>query len=261
MEISDLKPPVLFISDAHLGGFSEQENQRIESDLIQLINYCQRNQIQLAILGDLFDYWMEYPDYVPKLGQKLLERFKDYNRKMGPTLYITGNHDNWTRQHFTDLGFLLKHEQVELTINETTLMVLHGDGLKNPDLQLQRPRMHRLLRAPKFIDIYQKVFPPKMGITLMKYFSKLTRTLEWNPNKKDRLNKWAGHQLKATDLDVLICGHDHMPRRKQFTFGTYINLGTFYRHKTMALYNNDAISLVCWESDTQSLKNFDAKDL
>jgi len=261
MEISDLKPPVLFISDVHLGGFSEQKNRRIEADLVQLINYCQRNQIQLAILGDLFDYWMEYPDYVPKIGQRLLNRFKDYNRKMGPTLYITGNHDNWTREHFTDFGFLLKHEQVELTFNETTLMVLHGDGLKDPELQLQRPRMHRLLRDSRFIDTYQKIFPAKLGIRLMKYFSKLTRMLEWNPNDTAKLNRWARRQLKATDLDVVICGHDHIPRRKQFTFGTYINLGTFYRHKTMALYNNDAISLVCWESGTQSLKKFDAKDL
>ncbi|NIU01308.1 MAG: hypothetical protein GWN62_08805, partial [Aliifodinibius sp.] len=101
--------PLLFISDVHLGGFSDNKNERIESELIQLINYCQRNDIHLAVLGDLFDYWMEYPDFVPNLGRKLLDRFESFNKELGPTLYITGNHDNWTRNHLEDRGFYLIH--------------------------------------------------------------------------------------------------------------------------------------------------------
>ena len=60
-----------------------------------------------------------------------------------------------------------------------------------------------------------------------------------------------------SDIEVILTGHDHIPRRKQFPFGTYINLGTFYNHQTMVYYNNDGFSLVCWRPELQTLKKFE----
>ncbi len=129
MDKPSLEQPVLFISDAHLGGFSKEENDRIETELIRLIDYCQTNRIRIAILGDFFDYWMEYPNHVPELGKKLLDRFESFNKEFGPTLYITGNHDNWTRDHLPQRGFYVRHDQYEFSINGKKIMALHGDGL------------------------------------------------------------------------------------------------------------------------------------
>ncbi len=252
-----LQSPVLFVSDAHLGGFSEEENERIESDFIQLINYCQRNQIQLAILGDLFDYWMEYPGVVPDLARHLLDRFESYNNELGPTLYITGNHDNWTLDHLTNRGFYVEHEQHTFTLNGDTIMTLHGDGLADNRYDLKRPFMHQILRNKHFIALFRSLFSPKTGIKLMKYFSRLTRQFDEGPRKADKLNQWAAEQLNDTEIDIILCGHDHIPRQKQFTFGTYINLGTFCHHRTMVYYNNDGISLVNWEPEMQSLTQFE----
>jgi UDP-2,3-diacylglucosamine pyrophosphatase LpxH len=257
MNTPALTAPLLFLSDAHLGGFSESENERVESDLIQLLNYCQRNTIRIAILGDLFDYWMEYPQHVPQVGSRLLERFKEFNNELGPTLFITGNHDNWTRDHLAQIGFYVVDDEYVATVNGQKLMTLHGDGLSDERYNLRRPLMHRFLRDETFIKIYQQILPPRMGIGLMKYFSKITRRLDEGPQKEDKLNEWARQLLEASDLDVVLCGHDHIPRRKQFAFGTYINLGTFYHHQTMAFYNNNHISLVCWEAKKQSLTQFD----
>lgn len=253
MNLPELKPPILFISDVHLGGFSDEKNRSIESELIQLINYCQRNGIRIAILGDLFDYWMEYPNYTPKLGRKLLNRFEQFNNSLGPTLFITGNHDYWTRNYLPECGFYLEHEQYTFSLDDHKIMTLHGDGLSNPSYNLGRPFMHRILRDEQFIKIFQTIFPPRVGITIMKYFSYLTRHLDWNKNKEENLNRWSQNKLANSDIDIILCGHDHIPRKKQFTFGTYINSGSFYKHRTMAFYNNSAISLVKWKVNTQSL--------
>ncbi len=257
MDKPSLRQPILFISDVHLGGFSEADNNRIESELIALIDYCQHNEIRLAILGDLFDYWMEYPNHKPRLGDKLLDRFEDFNKELGPTLYITGNHDNWTREHLTKRGFYLEHEHQTFSINGHKLMALHGDGLSSSQYNLARPFLHRLIRADSFVNFFQTIFPSQMGIKIMKYFSRLTRKMDWGPQKEEKLNKWSEQQLNKSDIDIILCGHDHIPRRKQFPFGTFINLGTFYKHRTMAIYNNDAISLVSWEPASQSLNKFD----
>jgi len=257
MNLPTLEQPMLFLSDAHLGGFSTEENQRIESDLIQLINYCQRNEVRISILGDLFDYWMEYPNHVPEVGKRLLDRFEDFNRALGPTLFITGNHDNWTRDHLRDRGFYLEHEDYFFSLNGKKIMTLHGDGLTDNEHNLERPVTHKLLRNEKFLDIFQRLLSPETGLKTMKYFSRFNRFVEWQSDKSAKLNTWAKEQLKTSDIDFILCGHDHKPRQKQFPFGTYINLGTFYKHKTMAYCNNDVISLVCWEPKTQSLTQFE----
>lgn len=260
MDSPALQPPLLFISDVHLGGFTDTKNARIESELIQLINYCQRNDIRLALLGDLFDYWMEYPGFVPKLGRKLLDRFENFNNQLGPTLYITGNHDNWTRNHLKDRGFYLIHEQYQFSKDDKKILTLHGDGLNDPKYKLRRPLMHRVLRSRRFVKLFQTIFPPQIGNNIMKYFSRITRKMDWDARKEEQLNNWAKHQLKNSDVEVILTGHDHIPRQKQFPFGTYINLGTFYNHRTMAYYNNDGISLVCWKPELQILKQFETKN-
>jgi UDP-2,3-diacylglucosamine pyrophosphatase LpxH len=251
-----VEQPILFISDAHLGGFSEKENKRIETELIQLIEYCEREDIRIAILGDLFDYWMEYPNHIPKVGEKLLDRFDKFNQKMGPTLYITGNHDNWTREHFLDRGFYLEHEQYICSLNGTKMMLLHGDGLSDSTHKLPRPRMHRLLRNEFFLRFYQTLFSSKSGIEVMKYFSRFTRSFNRDEGGK-KLTDWARQKLESTDIDLILCGHDHLPRSKYFPFGTYINLGTFYRHRSMVFYNNGTPSLVFWEHKVESLQKFE----
>lgn len=253
---------MLFISDVHLGGFSEEENTRIEAELIQLLNYCQRKDISIAILGDLFDYWMEYPDTVPKLGKKLLDRFDTFNQAMGSTLYITGNHDNWTRGHLPDRGFKMESEHKILPFQHHNIMVLHGDGVTDEKLKLTRPPMHQLLRSNSFVQLFQTIFPPQTGLKIMKYFSRFTRLIDrgTNTNKVQKLDQWAKQTISQKDIDIIICGHDHIPRQKQFDFGTYINLGTFYRHRTMAYYDKGAISLVCWNPTLQSLKPFNKID-
>lgn len=254
-----LSPPILFVSDAHLGGFSESENARIETELVQLINYCQRNTIQIALLGDLFDYWMEYPSHVPMLGRELLDRFEDYNRTLGPTLYITGNHDNWTRGHLSDRGFHVVSEFVELVLDGKKVMLLHGDGLADASHELKRPFIHRLLRHTGFIKLYQGLLPPSAGLMVMKYVSKTNRRLNSQDNSA-KLTGWARGRLQNSELDLIISGHDHIPRKKQFSFGSYINSGTFFKHRSMVFYNNSSAELVCWKPGMQTLQSFDSTD-
>lgn len=243
----------LFLSDAHLGGFSPEVNQTLEQELIQLVEYCERYEIKIHILGDLFDYWMEYPGQHPSLGEQLLERFERYNRQLGPTLFITGNHDNWTRTHLTDRGFDIEPEYRSLSVGSHNTLLLHGDGLSAAGLNLPRPPMHRLLRNPTFIKYYQKLLSPRLGLLTMKYFSRLNRFFGHFRMDEKKLNKWAESQLKHSEFDVILCGHDHIPREKGFSSGQYLNLGTFYKHRTMGIYTNKTFKIVVWNSKLRSL--------
>ncbi len=242
----------LFLSDVHLGAFSNQKNDQLENDLIDLVQFSIENNIQLHILGDLFDYWMEFKDKVPEMGKRLLHHFSAYNHTFKPATYITGNHDNWTRGHFKNLGFEVIKDYKSLHLGSQKLFLHHGDGLSNPEFGLKRPVYHRLLRHPLFTKAYQTIYSADSGLHLMKQFSNYSRN---NPDENpERLDKWSKQFLKETDYDYVICGHDHFPRVETFSFGTYINLGTFYKDRTVALYTNNRVELVKWDAEK---KQFD----
>lgn len=241
-----------FISDVHLGAFSPKKNRALETDLISFINFCTEKKIHLHVLGDLFDYWMEYPDYIPELGQDVLESFREYNQSFKSATFITGNHDNWTRGYFKDLGFNVTGEYVHLEIEKFKVLLHHGDGLSERDFDLPRPFFHRILRHKFFISLFQSLFPASTGIQIMKSFSSFTR--RENYTYPARLSKWSKTFLNKNPFDVVICGHDHVPRMETFSFGTYINLGTFFEHKTLALYTKGQFKLVVWDGLSNTLK-------
>lgn len=245
----------IFLSDVHLGAFSDEQNRHLESELIRLVDYCESNKIQIHILGDFFDYWMEFPDYIPDLGGAILDRFEKYNRVMGnQTTYITGNHDYWTVSHFEERGFRVEHEYIELDLDHKKTLLCHGDGFTEKRFQLSRPLLHRFLRDPKFITFYKSVLTGKTGIQLMKKFSSFTRDEE--DIDTERLNKWAEFMLENFAYDVIISGHDHVPRKETFTGGTYINPGAFHSYKTVLKYTKGAFKIVTWVDDRNNFKSF-----
>ncbi|MCH2448657.1 MAG: metallophosphoesterase [Gracilimonas sp.] len=243
----------LFISDVHLGAFSSNTNQQIERDLITLIEHCKKERIEINILGDLFDYWMEYPEkgFIPDLGRKVLDAFEEYNRTVTPALFITGNHDNWTFGHFNDRGFDLESNFRLKEIAGKRFLLMHGDGVAAAKIDFPRAAFHKLLRNDTFVRTYQKILSPELGLAAMKAFSSLTRRRD--SHNPEPLNRQAKKIFNKHNLDYIISGHDHVPRMETFSRGSYINLGTFFNHRTMALYNNTGLSLVTWKA---SSKNF-----
>lgn len=245
----------LFLSDVHIGAFEEDADSMIRRDLISLVEYCAIHKIQIHILGDLFDYWMEYPEWHPSLGSNVLEVMEAYNKKVAPINFIMGNHDNWTKGHFEKLGFNVSHEFFEITLGDKRVFLHHGDGLKDPAYHLSRPPFHRILRNKIFVKLYQSLLPPKTGLRLMKAFSDSSKRGDYcDPSI---LDNWSENFLKTTNYDVVISGHDHKPRVLNFKDSTYINLGTFFDHRTVSLYNNGSLELVVWDAAEKTLLPFE----
>lgn len=245
----------LFLSDVHLGAFTNEKDKQLENELIKLIDYCDFRNIQMHILGDLFDYWMEFKNFIPELGRSVLNRFQQYNRgEFRSTTFITGNHDYWTLNHFDEQGFRVEHEYVQIQMDHKNIFLCHGDGLTDHRFQLPRPLLHRILRNDMFIKVYKSIFPGNNGLHVMKKFSSATRDEEYvNPA---RLNEWAKFMLKKFSYDVIITGHDHVPRKETFSNGLYINTGAFHKYKTVAIYKNGAFELVKWDDGKNELEPF-----
>lgn len=241
----------LFLSDVHIGAFEDDTDRHIKKDLTALIEYCGEYSIKIHILGDLFDYWMEYPAWTPTLGKDILKALQLYMKRHGSVNFITGNHDNWTKGYFEKLGFNVTSEFFDIKIGAHRFFLHHGDGLNDVTYKLPRPLMHRLLRNKIFVKLYQTLLPPKFGMKAMQYFSNFSKQRAFcDPSV---LNKWAEEFLKTTEFDYAISGHDHNPRILHFDYGTYINLGTFFDHRTVGYYSGDSLNLVVWDADNKVL--------
>jgi len=239
---------ILFLSDVHLGAHSEVANYKLENQLVGIVDFAENNNFRIVILGDLYDYWMEYPNHQPDVGQRLMQRFNKFHQNDNPpTLYITGNHDCWTCDYHKNLGFDIEHEYRILQAENHTFMVHHGDGLSKPELNLARSTTNNLLRNQTFISGYQKILPAKLGIKGMKYFSKLSRPFDVGSDQKiEVLNAWSKEILTATDIDFILCGHDHRPRTITVNDKKFINTGAFYEDFKVAVYNSYELELVTW---------------
>lgn len=244
----------LFLSDVHFGAFAADKQIRLEKDLISLIQYCKKNNIYLHVLGDLFDYWMEFDNYVPPLGTKILNCFEEYHQTAGKTCYVTGNHDFWTIGHFKQKGFDVYTDYTTLQVNGLTIFLFHGDGVSDTTYNLKRPFLNTLLRKTWFTNIYRFLFSGPAANRLMEKFSAFTRNPEGlNPNQ---LNEWANILLTQYPFDAVFCGHDHIPRMETFNDKFYINCGAFHKDYTLGQYTNTGFDLVKWNSSNKSLTPF-----
>lgn len=241
----------LFLGDLHLGALGGESDRQLEQEAIDLLDYCLEKDLKLLLLGDLFDYWMEYPQDVPRIAPRFREKLSEYNRKTGTTIYITGNHDNWTREYFESIGCLVCNESVQLPIGSRTALLLHGDGLVDPKMNLPRPLWHRILRSTTFVRLYQTLFPSRTGLRIMAAFSAWSR--HGSTESPDRLDRWARETLEIGSHDFVICGHDHTPRIRHWRGGTYINCGAFLTSRTAVRYTNGTPEIVVWNAKRRKL--------
>jgi UDP-2,3-diacylglucosamine pyrophosphatase LpxH len=246
----------LFLSYVHLGAFSEATNKQLEESLIKLLDAAEANRWKIYLLGDLFDYWMEFRNgHKPDLAHRLLERFEAYNRAMGPTLYITGNHDNWTRSYFEEIGFDVEPEYRELNIDDTRIFLHHGDGLTDQRFRFPRPLLHRLLRHPLFLMIYQNILPNALALRLMQWFSNNSRGEElYYGHEIYKHNQWAKWFLSQFDYDAMIFGHDHKARSQSLNQKCFVNCGAYFVGRTLACYTKQKLQLVRWNDHSNHLE-------
>lgn len=241
----------IFISDVHLGGFDSKTNEEVESIFFSVLDWAKKEQYKIHFLGDIFDYWMEFKSgFYPNEFKIVLDELKKIYVYQGPTLYITGNHDNWTLGHFEQLGMEVEKDYQFLELEKNKFLLMHGDGLLQKDGQLKRPLLHRILRNSIFLWFYKNLFKDRTGIKLMHWFSLVNR--KYRPTSaKDaiKLDSWFKTFSDELNVSFILCGHDHNPRTISLNHTKYINLGAFYEHKTFAVYTKSELKLVYWNHE------------
>jgi UDP-2,3-diacylglucosamine hydrolase len=235
-----------FISDAHLGLGSREEERRKESRLIAFLDSIQGNANQLFIVGDLFDAWFEYRTVIVKGFHRLLAKLDEVTERGIAVHYLAGNHDLWMKDFFRDeLGMKTYHHPFETVIDGKKIFVHHGDGLSNNDAG------YRILKKILNNRINIRLFSllhPDIGIRIARSSSRKSRryTSGKDYGEEDGMLAFARTKIEE-GCDIVIMGHRHSPMCRELGHGVYVNLGDWIDHNTYAELSHGRIELKEWK--------------
>lgn len=118
-----------FASDTHLGLTVGDPADREMRFLSFLKGIDPEDTEALYLLGDIFDFWYEYKDVVPKGYTRILARIQDLIDAGVKVCLCPGNHDIWTYHYFEELGIVKREEPFEIEIGGKSFVCAHGDSL------------------------------------------------------------------------------------------------------------------------------------
>ena len=94
MEVSPSKK-IYFLSDFHLGTPDHAGSIAREKIIVQFLESIRTTAAALFIVGDMFDFWFEYRQVVPKGYVRIFGKLAQFTDEGTPVHFFVGNHDMW----------------------------------------------------------------------------------------------------------------------------------------------------------------------
>jgi len=199
----------LFVADCHFHVRRHPDEARRWERFIAWLDEAAGVE-QLVLLGDIFDFWFDYPHFRMK-GYEPLLRALDRVRAAGTRLhFVGGNHDIWAARYLHQRhGTEPAAGPLTLTLDGRRVHCLHGDGLFGRDLLYQAFR--GIVRHPAGVWC-AKALHPEVLFTLSTWLSGTSRhcTRDEVVEIERKAARWLARQQQAT-WDHLIIGHVHHP--------------------------------------------------
>ncbi|HIG90156.1 MAG TPA: UDP-2,3-diacylglucosamine diphosphatase [Flavobacteriaceae bacterium] len=239
---------VYFASDNHLGAPNLEESLVREKKFVSWLDTIKKDAEAVFLVGDIFDFWFEYNEVVPKGFTRTLGKLAEISDAGVPIHYFAGNHDMWLIDYFQkELNLTVHNKPKIFTINDKKFFVGHGDGLGPGDKSFKI--MKKIFKNPFFNWCFRCVHPD-LGIKLGKYLSNKNRLkssledLNFNGNENEWLTKYCKEKLKNEHYDYFIFGHRHIPLEIELSpNSTYINLGDWITHFSYAVFDGHQVLL------------------
>ncbi len=245
------KDKIYFASDFHLGTNGFTTSKEREEKIVRWLDYIKEDCKELYLVGDLFDYWFEYSEVIPKGYLRFISKLVEF-RNLGIDVFIfTGNHDMWMFDYFKEeLGIPIYNKPILKKIGNHQFFIGHGDGLGPSDYG------YKFIKRVFSNKICQWLFAtihPNIGIKLMRFFSKSSRDFGKTNESEFKADKeWLVYYVEhhSTEADYFVFGHRHLPivyQAKKHD-GKYYNLGDWLYYCSYGMYDGKSLKLEFFES-------------
>jgi UDP-2,3-diacylglucosamine hydrolase len=254
---------IFLASDFHLGVPDYDTSLQREIKIVSWLSFIESKASEIFLVGDIFDFWFEYKQAVPKGFVRLQGKIAELTDKGIPVHLFTGNHDMWIFDYLPkELGVTLYRDPIERTWFGKKVYIGHGDGLGPGD------RGYKLLKRLFRNALSQWVFArlhPNFGIWLANKSSKTSRAATgmkdetFHGKENEWLYQFCLEKLKNEPIDLFVFGHRHLPI--DLTVGVksrYLNLGDWLNYNTFLEIGPELVSLQSW--DGKEAKPFHFKE-
>jgi UDP-2,3-diacylglucosamine hydrolase len=239
---------IYFISDFHLGVPNDTDSRKREDKIVAWLNSISNDVQILFLMGDVFDYWFEYKEVVPRGYVRLLGKLAELSDAGVEMHYFTGNHDMWVFDYLPkEIGLQIHRAPIQREYNDKKFFLGHGDGLGPGDYGY---KFIKKVFANKLAQWLFARIHPNTGIGLMKFFSRRSRIATGTSDDvylgddKEWLMIYSREVLQKEHYDYFIFGHRHMPLDKSLSDNSrYINLGEWINQFTYAVYDGQELQL------------------
>ncbi len=252
---------IYFLSDFHLGAPNYAASLEREKIIVQFLDEIKDKAAEIFLVGDMFDFWYEYRQVVPKGYVRLLGKLAELSDAGIALHFFVGNHDMWMRDYFqTELNIPVYYAPMEFERNGKTFLIGHGDGLGPGDHGYKR--LKKIFRNPVCKWLFG-VLPPVAGMGLANYLSRRSRAQTgaseevFLGEEKEWLIIYCKEVTKERNIDYFVFGHRHLPIDYRLpTGGRYINLGDWIRYYTYAEFDGSSMQLKSFtDQDHKIIRN------
>ncbi|MBO4263256.1 MAG: UDP-2,3-diacylglucosamine diphosphatase [Bacteroidales bacterium] len=213
---------VYFVSDVHLG-LSLHDPQEREARFLHFLRTLPVERTKaLYLLGDIWDFWYEYRDVVPREGARVVAALTALVDAGVEVYFFEGNHDMWCYSFFESLGIRKLSQPAFVTEGGKTFCLGHGDGLGGGSFSF------RLLQAVFHSRLCRALFStlhPTLAFRLAQCWSRSKRETHGNyrfRGTEEPLYRFAARLAGERRVDYFLFGHYHdavgaqMPSGAQF---------------------------------------------
>ena len=213
-----------FVSDVHLGvGDPDGTRERAFADYLRSIPADAEG---VFLLGDIFDFWVDYHDVVPRGHVRVLSALQELAGRT-EVWFFRGNHDWWVSDYFEqELGVHIAREPYRvMDLGGRKVCMGHGDTLGCRDAKSKL--IFYVFRNRACIALL-KCLHPRWVFSLARAWSAHSRRRHTAPPQldipKSGIYHFADEVGKEHDVDLYVFGHGHVAGHVKVESGGELHL-------------------------------------
>jgi UDP-2,3-diacylglucosamine hydrolase len=219
-----------FISDLHFGA-NAKDKKRAE---LVFENFCNAlpNDSELCVLGDFFDFWIEYSSVAPSEFTEIYSILRNTAKRGVKINFVRGNHDFFRGNFLKSLGIEVFDKYFNFEQDGKKFVCTHGDEIKGGVARF----VIRFVMRNAVCQFLYKLLPPFFAIRLMKTISEISRKKNIanvdTPLRKEKYRDCAFRFADKKRCNILIAGHSHICDLVKRGKKIYANCGLWSKKPT-----------------------------
>lgn|SRR5574344_1082688 len=223
------------VSDCHFGAPNNEASHVREQRFCQFLDQIKPTVKHLILLGDIFDYWFDYKEVVPRGYVRLFGKLAELSDQGVSIIYFIGNHDMWITDYFKqEFNAKIYRTEQEFEINGKYCKIAHGDGLGPKDYGYKLVK--KIFACPFNRWLFAQLHP-WLSFKIARAVCRTSRrngALEENifmGEDREYIVQHIREVLKNQTPDYFIYAHRHLPLVYPLTpQSLYLNTGDWLTH-------------------------------